>query len=49
MDERIWFFLAGIGTGMFIYRLYITAVLGRFPETKCDYCEYQRTRKPPRK
>ena len=33
-------FLAGVAVGLFGYRFYIINILGRWPFTRCDYCEF---------
>lgn len=33
-------FVLGIAIGVYGYRSYIEAILGRFPYTRCDYCKF---------
>ena len=44
MGDIVGAFIAGIAFGFFLYRLFITHVIDRFPNTPCDYCEFERKR-----
>lgn len=42
MGDDVGAFIVGFVTGLSLYRLYITHVIDRFPNTLCDYCEFKR-------
>ena len=42
MIDIVGAFIAGIAVGLFLYRLPLTHVIDRFPNTLCDYYEFER-------
>lgn len=38
-------FIGGIAFGIALQRFWIATILGRFPSSMCDYCEWRRWKK----